>query len=98
MRLKKFLQIFGAITVVFTILPYIPIDAWWIRIFVSEHFRVTSVERGKDIDSDHFPIFVKLNYEPDGAREQKANPPTKIQLEKARAQIKAEKEEDRNGN
>jgi len=64
------------------------------HIFVSEHFRVAAVERGKDIDSDHFPIFVNLSFEPEGAAEQKANPPTNEQLEKARKQIKAEKEED----
>lgn len=64
------------------------------HIFVSEHFRVITVERGKDIDSDHFPIFVNLSFEPDRATEQIANPPTKEQLKSAREQIKDEKEQE----
>ena len=67
------------------------------HVFVSEHFRVKSAERGKDIDSDHFPMFVSLSLEEDGAAEQRASEPTKGQLERARQQIKEEVEED-NGN
>ena len=60
------------------------------HIFVSEHFRVISAERGGDIDSDHFPIFANLSFESEGADIQKAEPPTEDQLEKARDQIKNE--------
>ena len=64
------------------------------HIFVSEHFRVVAVERGEDIGSDHFPIFVNLSFEPDGAAEQKANPPTEKQLERAGKQTKNEQKEE----
>ncbi len=65
------------------------------HIFVSEHFRVIKIELGNDIESDHFPIFVNLSFEPDGAATQKSNPPTEEQLESAREQIKDEKEQER---
>ena len=64
------------------------------HIFVSEHFRVISAERGRPIDSDHFPIFVSLSLEPSGAVQQKLDPPTENQLEKAREQIKDEIEQE----
>ena len=35
-------------------------------------FRVQSLDRGKDIDSDHFPIFISLSLEQKGATQQKA--------------------------
>ncbi len=62
------------------------------HIFVSEHFRVITVERGRYIGSDHFPIFVELGFAPDGAEAQKAEPPTNEQLLQAKEQIKQEKE------
>lgn len=65
------------------------------HIFVSEHFRVVDVERGKYIGSDHFPIFVSLTLEEEGAAEQIARPPTEEELKKAREQIKEEEKEDR---
>ena len=63
------------------------------HIFVSEHFRVSAAEKGSCIGSDHFPIFVSLTLESNKATEQRADPPTEKQLEKARKQIEKEKKE-----
>mgnify|MGYP000409819273 CR=1 FL=1 len=41
MKLKTGLQIFGGITVIFTLLPFIAIDYWWIRVFDFPHFQLT---------------------------------------------------------
>ena len=41
MQLKTFLQIFGALAVLLTLLPFIAIDYWWIRIFDFPHFQLT---------------------------------------------------------
>lgn len=64
------------------------------HVFVSEHFRVKSTERGKDIDSDHFPMYVNLSLEVDGAAPQKADAPTNGQLERVKQQIKEEVQEE----
>jgi len=53
------------------------------HIFVSEHFRVLNVERGQDVNSDHFPSYAKLNLEVNGASEQMPNPPSEDQLKRA---------------
>ncbi|WP_411826814.1 endonuclease/exonuclease/phosphatase family protein [Luteolibacter sp. AS25] len=50
---------------------------WFLRwpldhIFISDHFRVRSLERLASIGSDHFPIFAEFSYEPSGANEQEA--------------------------
>ena len=41
MRLKSFLQIFGGIAVVLTLIPLIAADYWWIRIFDFPHTQLT---------------------------------------------------------
>lgn len=41
MKLKSFLQVFGGIAVVLTLLPFIAIDYWWIRVFDFPHFQLT---------------------------------------------------------
>jgi endonuclease/exonuclease/phosphatase (EEP) superfamily protein YafD len=49
-----------------------PIFRWPLdHIFHSNHFRLKGIQRVKDIDSDHFPMFVHLSYEP----EKKASQP-----------------------
>ncbi|TDN89312.1 endonuclease/exonuclease/phosphatase (EEP) superfamily protein YafD [Salegentibacter sp. 24] len=58
------------------------------HIFVTEEFRVADFKLGSDIDSDHFPIYIELNLEPDKAEEQKPKPPTKEELKDAREQIR----------
>ncbi len=64
------------------------------HIFVSEHFRIIGVERGGDIDSDHFPMYINLSLEPEIAQEQKAKEPTEKQIKKAKKQINNEVEQD----
>jgi len=41
MKLKRFLEIFGGIAVLFTLLPLVAIDYWWIRIFDYPHIQLT---------------------------------------------------------
>ena len=65
------------------------------HIFVSEHFRIIGVERGENIDSDHFPMYVNLSLEPEIAHQQKAKEPTEKQIKNARKQIQNEKEQDK---
>ena len=64
------------------------------HVFISEHFRLKEMKRGNSIDSDHFPIYVKLRFEPEGASDQKTTPPSIEQIEKAKEQIRAEKKAD----
>lgn len=48
-----------------------PIFRWPLdHIFISSHFKLVSMERTKSIGSDHFPIYVKLSYEPEEKSEQ----------------------------
>jgi len=62
------------------------------HVFISEEFRIQSLERGEDILSDHFPFYIELSYEPDNASAQKAPPPSIEELESANDQIKKFKE------
>ncbi len=57
------------------------------HLFVSKEFRVIAIERGKDIHSDHFPIYAKVSLEPEGAKEQAPEPPTQQELKDAQEQI-----------
>lgn len=41
MKLKKFLQAFGLVAIIFTLLPFIAADYWWIRIFDYPHTQLT---------------------------------------------------------
>lgn len=41
MRLKTFLQIFGAIAVLLTLIPLVAADFWWIRVFDYLHIQLT---------------------------------------------------------
>lgn len=61
--------------------------------FVSEEFRLVSVETGEEIDSDHYPFYISISLEPEKAAEQKIEGPTKKQLESANSQIKDALEE-----
>lgn len=42
------------------------------HVFHSAHFRVQAIERLPHIGSDHFPIYLRLSYEPAGWRQQEA--------------------------
>ena len=59
------------------------------HIFVSKEFRVINIERGANINSDHFPTYAHLHFEPEKSEEQKPEPPTKEQLKRANDQIKS---------
>ena len=41
LKLKPFLQIFGAIAVLLTLIPLIAMDYWWIRVFDFPHIQLT---------------------------------------------------------
>jgi len=41
------------------------------HIFHSDHFRIISLERGPYFGSDHFPIYVRLSFEPEKKAEQR---------------------------
>lgn len=48
-----------------------PIFRWPLdHIFHSRHFRLVALDRAGKVNSDHFPIFVKLSYEPQEKEEQ----------------------------
>lgn len=41
MKLKSFLQAFGLVAILFTLLPFIAADYWWIRVFDFPHIQLT---------------------------------------------------------
>ncbi|WGD34083.1 endonuclease/exonuclease/phosphatase family protein [Olleya sp. YS] len=53
------------------------------HIFVSEEFRFKNKRVCKSIDSDHFPLFMSLSFEPNLANAQKKEPPTSLEIEEA---------------
>lgn len=57
------------------------------HIYVSPEFRVSDIRVEENIDSDHFPYYASLHFEPDGAPEQLPEPATKNELAKAQKQI-----------
>lgn len=57
------------------------------HIFVSEEFRYRNMSLCGAIDSDHFPLFMSLSYEPDLAKAQEKDPPTKTEIESAKKQL-----------
>ncbi|MAN59593.1 MAG: endonuclease [Flavobacteriaceae bacterium] len=56
------------------------------HIFVSEEFRVVKFGLGASIHSDHYPAFAVLNFEPEGAAEQRPPRPSDAQLKDAKEQ------------
>lgn len=62
------------------------------HIYVSPEFRLNTMKSCESIDSDHFPYYVELSYEPEGASEQMPKIATKEQLEKAEKQLRKLKE------
>ncbi|WP_299390144.1 hypothetical protein [uncultured Gelidibacter sp.] len=65
---------------------------------MSPEFRLADLIVGNSIDSDHFPLYVELTYEPDRAKEQLPKPVTKEQLEKAKEQLEKLKEKNASNN
>ena len=47
------------------------------HIFISEEFRVIDISLGKDINSDHYPTYTELSFEPEYASEQRPKKPTR---------------------
>jgi len=41
MKLKAFLQAFGLVAIIFTLIPFIAADYWWIRVFDFPHTQLT---------------------------------------------------------
>ena len=63
------------------------------HVYVSAEFRLQDIQICESIDSDHFPYYVELSFEPDGAKQQLPEPITKRELENAEKQLrKLEKE------
>lgn len=56
------------------------------HIFVSAEFRVISLKVGEDIDSDHFPTFAEISFEPKDAAKQEPKKANENQLKRAREQ------------
>lgn len=75
-------------------------NSWLMRwpldhLFVSEEFRIMDLRLGNNVDSDHFPLYVKLSLEPRSGAEQKMEPASKEEIKEAEKQIEKEEEKDR---
>ena len=64
------------------------------HVFTSPEFRIRDVRLGEPIESDHFPFFAELTYEPKLSKEQELPPPTEKQMKRAFKQIEEENKED----
>lgn len=58
------------------------------HLFVSEEFRIKTLERTEHIKSDHFPMFTELTFEPENAKEQKASKPSAENIKNAKSQLR----------
>jgi len=64
-----------------------PILRWPLdHIFISSEFRLKQVKLGEDINSDHFPTYTILSFEPGKKNEQKPIKPTEKELKRAKQQ------------
>ncbi len=62
------------------------------HIYVTSEFRVSDIQVEEYIDSDHFPYYAALHFEPEGAKEQLPDPATEKELKRAQEQIDKLKE------
>ncbi|CAM3410418.1 endonuclease/exonuclease/phosphatase family protein [Aequorivita lipolytica] len=62
------------------------------HIYVTPEFRVSDIRVEEAIDSDHFPYYASLDFEPEGAQEQLPDPATEKELKRAQEQIDKLKE------
>ncbi|MFD3001290.1 endonuclease/exonuclease/phosphatase family protein [Pontibacter toksunensis] len=53
------------------------------HVFHSDHFKLVQIERLPDIDSDHFPIFIRLSFAPENKYEQEEPKPDEDTHEEA---------------
>lgn len=75
-------------------------NSWLMRwpldhLFVSEHFRLVTIQVGNDVESDHFPLYAKLSLEPENGAIQRMPPPNEKEMKKAENQIRNEDKKDR---
>jgi endonuclease/exonuclease/phosphatase (EEP) superfamily protein YafD len=61
------------------------------HIFHSRDFRIISINRGPNFGSDHFPIYVKLSYEPEKKEQQKGPEQDRQSREETEELIRKEK-------
>jgi endonuclease/exonuclease/phosphatase (EEP) superfamily protein YafD len=67
----------------------VPIFRWPLdHIFHSNHFKLIKMERGGSVNSDHFPMFVHLNYEPENKNQQPQTKPDSNTAEDASETIR----------
>lgn len=60
------------------------------HLFVSQEFRTQSIARMESINSDHFPVYAEMTFEPTIASEQMPQTPSKSEIKSARDQMKEE--------
>jgi endonuclease/exonuclease/phosphatase (EEP) superfamily protein YafD len=66
----------------------LPLLRWPLdHVFHSNHFKLVELKTLPNFNSDHFPVYVKLNYEIEAAFQQKEKSPQKGDLEEARETI-----------
>jgi len=56
-------------------------------VFISKEFRHINSKTCEDINSDHFPFYTELSFEPEISKEQKPIPPNKNDLKRAEKQM-----------
>lgn len=56
---------------------------------------MVEIKVGNDVESDHFPLYAKLSFEPEKAAVQKMPPPEEKEMEEAEDQIEKEDEKDK---
>ncbi|MCH2489012.1 MAG: endonuclease/exonuclease/phosphatase family protein [Flavobacteriales bacterium] len=56
------------------------------HIFISSEFRLTDISLGAEINSDHFPTYTHLSFEPEKKEEQRPPTPSEEQLKRAKEQ------------
>lgn len=68
---------------------FIPVMRWPLdHIFHAPAFRLVELRRLDNFGSDHFPIFVRLSYEPNGREQQKLPPPNAEERREAKYVVK----------
>ncbi len=76
----------------------VPLFRWPLdHIFHSKHFKLMRMERGGKTGSDHFPVFIRLSYEPEEKEEQEEVKPEEDTEQKANETIQKGKADARNG-
>ena len=75
-------------------------NSWLMRwpldhLFVSDEFRLVEMKVGNDVESDHFPLFVKLSFEPGVRAVQTAKPASEKEMQDAEKQIEKEDKKDK---